>query len=63
MPEESKEAFTPLFSNPLEPYPGLTINDLNRYLPAVQTAEDINMTPDSMSEGLFLADVIDGLKK
>lgn len=63
MSDQPKEGFTPLFSNPLEPYPGLTINDLNRYLPAVQTADDIKMSNDSMAEGLFLADAIDGLNK
>ncbi|MBT3299606.1 MAG: site-specific DNA-methyltransferase [Candidatus Marinimicrobia bacterium] len=63
MSRESKSPFTPLFSNPLEPYPGLTINDLNRYLPAVRTVDDIKMTPEGMSEGLFLAETIEGLQK
>ncbi len=54
---------TPLFANPLEPYRGLSIADLNRYLPALQTADDIRMTPDDMQEGIFLADGLTGLKK
>ena len=29
--------------NPLETYPGLNIDDLNKYLPAIRTVEDINM--------------------
>ena len=52
----------PMFSNPLETYPGITIDDLNKYLPAILTAEDIAMTTENMQEGLFLANCIDGLK-
>lgn len=52
----------PMFSNPLETYPGITIDDLNKYLPAILTAEDIAMTEENMQEGLFLANCIDGLK-
>ncbi len=58
-----KEQLNPLFTNPLEPYPGLTVDDLNRYLPAIRKADDIAMTPDTMEEGLFLADALDGLKR
>jgi site-specific DNA-methyltransferase (adenine-specific) len=53
----------PLFANPLEPYDGLSIADLNRYLPALQTADDIQMTADNMREGIFLADGLTGLTK
>jgi site-specific DNA-methyltransferase (adenine-specific) len=53
----------PLFANPLEPYEGLSIADLNRYLPALQTADDIQMTADNMREGIFLADGLTGLTK
>ncbi len=53
----------PLFANPLEPYEGLSIADLNRYLPALQTADDIKMTADNMREGIFLADGLAGLSK
>ncbi|MEE8342129.1 MAG: site-specific DNA-methyltransferase [Candidatus Neomarinimicrobiota bacterium] len=53
----------PLFANPLEPYEGLSIADLNRYLPALQTADDIKMTTDNMREGIFLADGFTGLSK
>ena len=53
----------PLFANPLEPYEGLSIADLNRYLPALQTADDIKMTADDMREGIFLADGLTGLAK
>ncbi len=49
-------------NNPLETFPGLTIDDLNKYLPAIQTAEDISMAPDNMKEGLYLTKCIDGLK-
>ena len=58
-----KEQLNPLFTNPLEPYPGLSVNDLNRYLPAVRKADEIAMTVDTMEEGLFLADALDGLKR
>ena len=58
-----KEQLNPLFTNPLEPYPGLSVDDLNRYLPAVRKADEIAMTVDTMEEGLFLADALDGLKR
>ena len=54
---------TPLFSNPLELYDGLSIADFNRYLPAMQTADDIEMTADDMRDGIFLADGLAGLSK
>ena len=57
-----KEQLNPLFTNPLEPYPGLSVDDLNRYLPAVRKADEIAMTVDTMEEGLFLADALDGLE-
>ncbi|MCK4903965.1 MAG: site-specific DNA-methyltransferase [Candidatus Marinimicrobia bacterium] len=53
----------PLFANPLEPYEGLSIADLNRYLPALQTADDIQMTADNLREGIFLTDGLTGLSK
>jgi len=58
-----KEQLNPLFTNPLEPYPGLSVDDLNRYLPAIRKADEIAMTIDTMEEGLFLADALDGLKR
>ena len=54
---------TPLFTNPLETFPGLSIDDLNKYLPAIQTSEEMKMTKDAMVEGMFLAKCLDGLKK
>jgi len=63
MPETPQNVSSPLFTNPLEPYPGLTIDDLNKYLPAIQTVEDMSMTPNNMQEGIFLAKCLDGLKK
>ncbi len=50
-----KESTNPLFSNPLETYPGLTVSDLNRYLPALQKADDIEMTIDNMHDGVYLS--------
>ena len=63
MPNPGKESFIPPFTNPLETYPGLTINDLNRYLPAIQTVDDISMTSDQMKEGLFLSTCLDGMQQ
>lgn len=58
-----KEQLNPLFSNPMEPYPGLSVDDLNRYLPAIKRSDEIAMTQDTMEEGLFLSDALDGLKR
>jgi len=58
-----KEPGSPLFTTPLEPYQGLTIADLNRYLPAIQRVEDIKMTRERMHEGLYLADGKEGLAR
>ncbi|MBI89391.1 MAG: hypothetical protein CMG60_04820 [Candidatus Marinimicrobia bacterium] len=51
------------YNNPNEPFPGLTIDDLNRYLPAIQTVEDMAMLDGIIKEGVFLTKCIDGLKK
>ncbi len=59
----SIEQNEPLFTNPLEAVRGLTINDLNKYLPAVQKVEDISMTADQIKDGVFLGLCLDGLKK
>ena len=59
----SIERNEPLFTNPLEAVRGLTINDLNKYLPAVQKVEDISMTADQIKDGVFLGLCLDGLKK
>ena len=58
-----KHIAKPLLSNPIEPYPGLTVSDLNRYLPALQKVDDIDMTIDSMHDGVFLTDGLEGLRK
>ena len=58
-----KEQLNPLFSNPLEPYPGLSVDDLNRYLPAIIKSEEVSMTLDTMKEGMFLGDALEGLKR
>tara|TARA_B100001248_G_scaffold206935_1_gene160973 strand:+ start:3921 stop:4736 length:816 start_codon:yes stop_codon:yes gene_type:complete len=63
MSETSKKVNTTLFNNPVEAFPGLTINDLNRYLPALQTTQDIKMDLQHMKEGMFLANCLDGLRK
>ena len=53
----------PLFENPSETSMGLTIDELNKYLPAIHTLEDINMTIEKMQEGMFLVKSLDGLEK
>ena len=63
MSETSKKVNTSLFNNPMETFPGLTINDLNRYLPAMQTIKDIKMDVQNMKEGMFLANCLDGIRK
>ena len=63
MAESQTKSFEPVFNNPLESSPGLTINDLNRYLPAIQTIEDLSMSVDEMKEGLFLSEGSEGIKK
>ncbi|MFH1851047.1 MAG: site-specific DNA-methyltransferase [Candidatus Neomarinimicrobiota bacterium] len=50
----------PLFAQPLELSTGLTIADLNRYLPALRKLEDMKVAGDP-EEGLFLADGLSGL--
>lgn len=63
MSESETKSVEPIFSNPLETSPGLTINDLNRYLPAIQTLEDVSMSSEEMKEGLFLSEGSEGLRK
>ena len=63
MSESETKSVEPIFSNPLETSPGLTINDLNRYLPAIQTLEDVSMSSEEMKEGLFLSEGAEGLRK
>ena len=52
-----------LFTNPLETFPGLSIEDLNKYLPAIQTVEDMSFSLEKMDEGLFLTKCLDGLRQ
>ena len=63
MSESPQKINSPLFTNPLEAFPGLSIDDLNKYLPAIRTVEDMSMTIDCMEEGMFLAKCLDGLKQ
>lgn len=60
MSESETKSVEPIFSNPLETSSGLTINDLNRYLPAIQTLEDVSMSSEEMKEGLFLSEGSEG---
>ena len=53
----------PLFKNPIESNDGLSIDDLNKYLPAINKIEDLSMTANQMRDGVFLGLAIDGIKK
>ena len=63
MAEISDNRNPPPLTNDLETYPGLTIDHLNKYLPAIRTVEDISLTKENMVEGIFLAKCLDGLKQ
>jgi site-specific DNA-methyltransferase (adenine-specific) len=63
MPDNIKKSISSIPLNPLETYPGLNINDLNKYLPAIRTVEDINMTSEKMSEGMFLSKCLNGIQR
>jgi site-specific DNA-methyltransferase (adenine-specific) len=47
----------------MEAVSGLSINDLNKYLPAIQKVDDLYMSTDQMKDGVFLGLGSDGLKK
>ncbi len=59
----SLEKKEPLFTGPMEAVIGLSINDLNKYLPAIQKVDDLYMSTDQMKDGVFLGLGSDGLKK
>ena len=63
MAESMKKIKTYQFNNPMETFPGLTIDDLNKYLPAIQTVEDMPMNNESMKDGLYLTKCVDGLRR
>ncbi|MAJ33823.1 MAG: hypothetical protein CMF95_04710 [Candidatus Marinimicrobia bacterium] len=63
MENNPKDIVSPLINNYPETPAGLTINDLNKYLSAVQTHSDISLDQDRMSEGLFNTDCLNGLKR
>ena len=48
---------------PEETFPGVTIDDLNRYLPAIQGHDDISKNIDTLKEGIYLSNPIEGLKR
>ena len=53
----------PLFKNPIESNNGLSIDDLNKYLPAINKIQDLSMTANQVRDGVFLGLAIDGIKK
>ncbi|RMF07445.1 MAG: site-specific DNA-methyltransferase [Candidatus Neomarinimicrobiota bacterium] len=44
-------------------FSGLTIDELNRYLPALQTQEDLHPDPAQLSEGIYQAEIRAGLSR
>ena len=42
---------------------GLTINDLNKYLPALLTVQDLTSEVDHLKEGVFWSEGLKGLQK
>ena len=42
---------------------GLTINDLNKYLPALQRIDDLSVDIDNLKEGVFWSEGLRGLQK
>ena len=63
MSDSPQNIDSPLFLNPLETFPGLSIEDLNKYLPAIRTVEDMSFSKEKMEQGLFLTKSLDGLKQ
>ena len=64
MSKSSEKIKTYHYNNPMEAFPGLSIDDLNRYLPAIQTYEDISMESENeLREGVFLSKCLDGMSK
>lgn len=63
MSNNTEKRISSISLNPLETYPGLNIDDLNKYLPAIRTVEDINMTIEKMFEGMFLSKCLDGIQR
>jgi site-specific DNA-methyltransferase (adenine-specific) len=64
MPDSSEKIKTYHYNNPMETFPGLSIDDLNRYLPAIQTSEDISMENENeLRDGVFLSKCLDGMGK
>ncbi|MFQ6678115.1 MAG: DNA-methyltransferase [Fidelibacterota bacterium] len=58
-----KTSLNPLFTNPLETSPGLTVDDLNRYLSAIRKTHELSSEIEILEEGVFLGDALDGLKR
>ena len=59
----SLEKKEPLFTGPMKAVSGLSINDLNKYLPAIQKVDDLYMSTNQMKDGVFLGLGSNGLKK
>ena len=54
---------TKIFNYHFKKEKGLTLNDLNRYLPALQKIKDFNCDDQKIKEGVFYGLSINGLKK
>ncbi len=52
---------TAVFDKPTDSFMGLTLSEINQYLPAVRKSEDIFSDIDKLDDGLFLTDALEGL--
>ena len=52
-----------LFTEPLASFQGLTLSEINRYLPAIRKADDIFPDEGKLEDGLYLADAREGLSR
>ena len=60
---EEKGTQNLLFTEPLTEFQGLTLSEINRYLPAVRKVDDIFHEGEKLEDGLFLADAKEGLSR
>jgi len=60
---EEKGTQNLLFTEPLTEFQGLTLSEINRYLPAVRKADDIFHEGEKLEDGLYLADAKEGLSR
>ena len=60
---KEKDTQNLLFTEPLTEFQGLTLSEINRYLPAVRKEDEIFHDGGKLEDGLYLADAKDGLSR